>query len=565
MAGYESHATPLPPANYYFDLGTFGRTVTTESPAAQTWFNRGFNWTYAFNHEEACLCFEQVIAHDPECAMGYWGVAFASGPNYNKTWGAFDEKDLKASWHKCYYASRRAIQLSGTATALEKALIDALQYRFPVDYAPEDLHGPNVAYANAMRDVYREYKDDLDVVTLFAEASMDTAPRKMFHQTNGKPIPTSPVFEVKEVLERGLLLPGARTHPGVLHMNIHFMEMSATPEAAIPAADDLRDLIPDGGHMYHMPAHLYVLAGEYRRSVDCNYRATIADDKFYAIRGGKTFYSYYRLHDYHSLIYAAMLTGQSQLAIDSCTRMEATITEDLLKHESPPLARFMEFFLAVRVHVYIRFGMWEELTKLDIPQDQDLYCVTTAMRHYGKGIAWGVLENLEEADRERDLFRAAAKRVPPSRLDFPNRIVDVLKVATAMLDGEIEYRRQNYDAAFRSLREAIVHDDALLYTEPWGWMLPTRHSFAALSLEQGNVEDAAQAYAEDLGLDESITRAHQHPNNVWALHGYHECLIQLGRKAEARIIKKQLTLAMAIADVPIQSSCFCRLHTCCKS
>lgn len=129
-----------------------------------------------------------------------------------------------------------------------------------------------------------------------------------------------------------------------------------------------------------------------------------------------------------------------------------------------------------------------------------------------------------------------------------------------MLDGEIEYRRQNYDVAFRSLRQSIQHDDALRYTEPWGWMVPTRHAYAALSLEQGRVEEAAQAYAEDLGLDGSLTRAYQHPNNVWALHGYHECLLRLGRDSEAHIIRQQLDLALSIADVLIISSCFCRLE-----
>lgn len=90
-------------------------------------------------------------------------------------------------------------------------------------------------------------------------------------------------------------------------------------------------------------------------------------------------------------------------------------------------------------------------------------------------------------------------------------------------------------------------------------MVPTRHAYAALMLEQGHVEEAAQAYAEDLGLDSSLTRAHQHPNNVWALHGYHECLVRLGRESEARIIKQDLDLALQVADVPIKCSCFCRL------
>jgi tetratricopeptide (TPR) repeat protein len=183
------------------------------------------------------------------------------------------------------------------------------------------------------------------------------------------------------------------------------------------------------------------------------------------------------------------------------------------------------------------------------------------MTYYGKGIAYASTNDLQNADIQRQLFREAAPKVPPSRLDYPNRIVDVLKVATAMLDGEIEYRRKNYDAAFHNLREAIRHEDALMYTEPWGWIVPARHSYGALSLEQGLVAQAATAYAEDLGLLENLSRAHQHPRNVWALHGYYECLMHLDRKPEALIIKKLLTFAQAEADVPISSSCFCRLET----
>ncbi|OMP84362.1 hypothetical protein BK809_0000369 [Diplodia seriata] len=562
MSGYEVNASRSDPTGYPYDLGLFSRPLSSKNNEAQVWFDRGLNWAYAFNHEEACVCFEQVIAHDPTCAMGYWGLAYASGPNYNKAWGTFDEKDLKAAWHKCHHLSKRANEELSTATAVEKALVGALQHRFLPDQAPEDLAAPNMAYADAMKEVHGQFGDDLEVVAMYADALMALAPKRLFESATGKPILTSPVLEVKAVLERGMTLPGGMAHPGILHLYIHLMEMSATPEVALVPADHLRGIVPEGGHMLHMPSHIDVLVGEYRRAVDSNMKATIADDKFLAHRGAENFYSLYRLHNYHSLIYAAMLAGQSKVALEATSRMEATITEDLLRIESPPMANWMEFFIAVRVHVLIRFGMWEELKKISIPQDldRDLYCVTIATTHYGRGIAWAATGNVEKAHEERILFRAAAKRVPPTRVQFPNKIVDVLKVAAAMLDGEIEYRRSNYAVAFEKLTEAIVHEDSLHYTEPWGWMVPTRHAYAALSLEQGRVEDATRAYAEDLGLEETLTRAHQHPNNIWALHGYHECLVRLGRTAEARIISKQLTLAAAVADIPVQASCFCRLE-----
>ncbi|KAE8371579.1 hypothetical protein BDV26DRAFT_302658 [Aspergillus bertholletiae] len=569
MSAEQPTVQPIDSTADYYDLGSFKRTITTTSPEAQEWFNRGLIWSYSFNHEEAKRCFAQAIAHDPSCAMAFWGLAYATGPNYNKSWRLFDPRDLEDSLKKCYNASRKAKELlnntttttTTTATPVEQALINAIQDRFPADHpASYDFPVVDKAYANAMKAVYQNFgDDDLDVATLYADALMHTALRKMFHVQSGLPIAGSPVHDVRAVFDLGLRHPGADKHPGLIHFWIHYLEMSSTPAVALPAADRLRHLVPDAGHMHHMPTHLDVLVGDYRRAIDSNTAAVLADEKYLAREGAKNFYSFYRLHNYHSLVYAAMLAGQSKVALSALNQMEFSLSDDVLLVQTPPLADWLEFFKAVRVHVYIRFGLWNEIKKLPLPHDQDLYSVTTAMTHYGKGIAWAATGNVPEADKERALYHAAAKRVPATRKDFPNLVSDVLKVATAMLDGEIEYRRGNYDRAFESLREAIHHDDSLMYTEPWGWMLPTRHAYAALMLEQGHVEEAAVAYAQDLGLDEALTRAHQHPNNVWALHGYHECLVRLGRKAEAKIIKQRLDVALSVADIQIKSSCFCRL------
>lgn len=516
-------------------------------------------WTYCFNHDEAITCYEQAIAHDENLAMAYWGISFCSGPNYNRTWRLFEEADRLSAIRVCYTYSQQALQRKENAGPWERALIEALRFRFPDTNPNRDLAECDRAYANAMRNVYQRFgAEDFNIITLFADALMNVAPRKLFDTSSGQPIPTTPVFEVKGLLEGALQMPGVDKHPGVAHMYIHLMEMSATPEAALPAADMIRDQVPDTGHTYHMPAHIDVLIGDYRRAVEYNLKATIADDKFFKQNGDLTFYNYYRLHDYHSLIYAAMLAGKSKAALNATDRMEATITEPLLRIERPALVNWMEFFKAVRVHVYIRFGMWAELKKLKPLEDKQLYCVTNVMRHYGKAIAHAATGEVEEADKEHELFRQASQLVPPTRLDFPNKILDILKVASAMLNGEIEYRRGNYDQSFESLRRAISLEDELPFAEPWGWMLPARHAYAALSLEQGYIDQAAIAYAEDLGLHPTPKRAHQHPNNIWALHGYHECLVQLKRDAEANIIRRQLTLAAAEADIKVTSSCFCR-------
>lgn len=544
----------------YYDLGNYSIQVSTKSLEAEAWVNRAMLWTFCFNHDEAITCYKQALAHDETLALAYWGISFCSGPNYNKTWRLFDEKDRLKAIRLCYTYSQKALQRIGNAAPWERALIEALVVRYPDDNPKRDLAACDRAYAAAMRDVYERFgKGNFDIITLFADALMNVTPRKLFDTANGQPILTSHVLEVRALLESALQMAGVEKHPGVAHMYIHLMEMSATPEAALPAADMIRDQVPDTGHTYHMPAHIDVLVGDYRRAVEYNLKATIADDKYFAQNGAKTFYSYYRLHDYHSLIYAAMLGGKSKAALSATDRMEATITEELLRVETPALANWMEFFQAVRVHVYIRFGMWDELKALRPLEDRELYCVTNVMRHYGKAIAHAATGEVEAADAEHKLFRQALKLVPPTRLDFPNKILDILEVASAMLDGEIEYRRGNYEMAFGRLRDAVSLEDDLPFAEPWGWMLPARHAYAALLLEQGYVEQAAVAYAEDLGLHPTPKRSHQHPNNIWALHGYHECLVRLGRHAEANIIRRQVVLAAAEADIKIESSCFCRV------
>ncbi|KAL1643474.1 hypothetical protein SLS58_004833 [Diplodia intermedia] len=546
----------------YYDLGSFHREVTTRSGAAQKWFDRGLVWCYGFNHEEAARCFENVIENDPDCTMGYWGLAYALGPNYNKPWELFDEKDLETSLRRVHDAVQKAQEHASKATPFEQALAHAIQFRNPKDVADKDYSRYNRAYADAMEAVYRQFPDDLDAVTLYADALMNITPWGLWDLRTGEPMPGSRAVEAKKVLDCALAEheQQAHEHPGLLHMYIHMIEMSHTPELGVAVADRLRDLIPDSGHLRHMPSHLDILIGDYRRAIASNAAAAIADEKYHVREGGMNFYTLYRLHDYHSLVYAAMFNGQSRIALETVAKMEEHLPAGLLSVDSPPMADWLEAFLSTRLHVLVRFGRWEDILALPLPNDPQLYCVTTAMTHYAKGIAWAVTGDVARADEERTRLHAAVERVPDTRMEYPNRCSDILAIAKAMLDGELEYRKGNHDEAFAHLRRSVDLDDALNYAEPWAWMQPTRHALAALLLEQGRVEEAARAYAADLGFDDTLPRARQHPNNVWALHGYHECLSRLGGsdRTTRKIVEQQLRLALAVADVPVTASCYCR-------
>ncbi|MFI0508646.1 hypothetical protein ACH3Y9_03605 [Streptomyces sp. WSLK1-5] len=546
----------------YYDLGSHGRPVTTDSAEAQLWFDRGLVWTYAFHHEEAVACFEKAAAADPDCAMAHWGIAYALGPNYNKPWEFFDDRDLARTVERTHSAGESAHRKAAVrATAVERALIGALRARYPQASPAEDCAVWNAPYADSMRAVHELAPDDADVAALYADALMNLTPWQLWDLRTGEPATGARTREARKVLERSLAGATGRTHPGVLHLYVHLMEMSPTPELALPVADRLRGLVPDAGHLLHMPSHLEVLCGDYRRVVADNSAAIAADDKALARGGAMNFYTLYRSHNHHFKIYGAMFLGQSETALKAAAQLEASIPEELLRVESPPMADWLEAFLAMRVHVLIRFGRWADILDLPLPADPRLYCVTTAMLHYARGVACSALGRVTDAERERALFHRAVGEVPGTRMLFNNTCNDILAIASAMLDGELAYRKGEFDAAFAALERSVELDDNLPYDEPWGWMQPTRHAYGALLLEQGRVAEAEAVYRADLGLDDTLPRPLQHPGNVWALHGLHECLVRGNKHAEARIVAQQLRIAAALADVPVKASCFCRLDT----
>lgn len=543
----------------YYDLGSYHRPIETSAPQAQVWFDRGLVWAYAFNHEEAVHCFERALELDPDLAIARWGIAYAVGPNYNKAWEAFDPVELAGSLARA--RAELAATAGGRASPTERALIDALTMRFRTEDPTDDaaLTEGHLAYAEAMSAVAQRHPDDVDVQALTADALLNVTAWALWDSATGEPAEGSRVVEAKAILDAALATPVGRTHPGVLHLYIHAMEMSAHPEEALPAADLLRGLVPDAGHLQHMPSHIDVLCGDYRASVIANHAAVSADRKFVERSGPLNFYSLYRAHDLHFVVYSAMFEGRFQVAEDAAAELADQLTPELLAIESPPMADWLEAFAGLRVHVLVRFGRWDELIALPLPADPDLYCTTTATIHYGRGVAHAAKGQLIQAYAERDALAASYARIPDSRYLFNNTSRDILAVGVAMLDGEIAYRERRFDEAFAHLRHAIALDDALPYDEPWGWMQPTRHAYGALLLEQGLVEEAAAVYAADLGLDDTLRRSCQHPGNVWSLHGYHESLRRLGRDEEADAIAAELEVARARADVPVLASCACRL------
>jgi tetratricopeptide (TPR) repeat protein len=449
----------------YFDLGDYSRAITTPSPSAQLWFDRGLIWIYAYNHEEAIACFEKALEDDPECAMAHWGIAYAIGPNYNKPWEAFEEEEKPDAVQIAKQSIAQADLQKNKGTPAEQALIDACSHRYPEDPTVEDFAPWNDAYADAMRQAYQIFPEDLDVCCLFAEALMNRTPWQLWDLPTGKPAPRASTLEALTVLETAFeRLEEAWEHPGLLHMYIHLVEMSPHPERALRHGDRLATLVPDAGHLLHMATHIDVLCGDYTNVVSRNQRATAADNRFVKNVGAENFYTLYRLHNYHFTIYGAMFLGQPSVALTTSEELMAALPENFLR----PMADWFEDFLPMKQHALIRFGLWNEILAQPLPQDAGLYCVTTAMMRYSRTVALANLKRQAEAETERNRFDEAYQLVPETRMLFNNTCRDILQVAQQMMVGELEYHKGNYGKAFEHLRRSVELDDNLPYDEPGG-------------------------------------------------------------------------------------------------
>ena len=341
------------------------------------------------------------------------------------------------------------------------------------------------------------------------------------------------------------------------------MEMSNFPERALEAAEQLYLMAPDSGHLNHMPGHIHMLVGDYLSAAKVSEVAITADNKYVVYAGADNFYTTARCHDYHLAMYANMMLGRFEPALNAANDICEALNPDLLATDRPYMAMTMEGYYSMAMHVRVRFGKWQQIIDTPAPACPTLYCVSTAMHHYAKGVSFATLKQFDAAKEQVTLFEAAYARLPADRFFFNNPASSTLDVAREMLMGELAYHMAtkglaDFDVAFDHLRQAVINCDALYYNEPWAWMHPPRHALGALLLEQSHVAEAEAVYRADLGLDNSVPRCMWHPDNVWALHGLCECLNKLGKTDEAQIFNERLVTAKAQADVSIGSSCCCR-------
>ena len=550
-----------------FDLGSRVFPVSTSSNEAQRLFDLGLNWCFGFNQEEGLGCFKAAAALDPTCAMLHWGIAYAAGPFYNMPWCDFSEVEAIECTAFCRGHLEQALALLDSATALEAALIRALAQRIqkPQPVSQPEYDSWDDAYADAMRKVNSDFPNHQDVMALFVEAMMTRNPWHLWDVKKGRPTEGADTLEAIGLCEQAIVLAdrlGEAQHPAILHLHIHLLEMSPEPEKAMDSADRLGGLCPDAGHIHHMPGHIYVLCGEYEKARVASEQAIAVDREYLAYAGPHNYYTASRCHDLHLMMHACMMLGQFASTFAAAEEICENLTEDVIDLKDKPFIRYtMEGYFSMKMHALVRFGKWQQIVDTPMPENPDLYCVSTSMHHYAKGVAYAARKQFTEADQQKTCFYDSLQQISPDRRFFNNPALQTLGVGEKMLLGELEYHKGNRETAFEHLREAVERSDSLHYSEPWPWMHPPRHALGALLMEQGQHTEAEKVYREDLGLSDTVLRCAQHPNNVWALHGLVECLQLRQAGEELNEYRYLLETALSKASISITSSCCCRTNT----
>ena len=513
----------------YDSLGTYSYRISTASPDAQRWFDQGLRLVYAFNHHEAQRAFREAVRRDPRCAMCFWGIAITEGSNYNHPTDAEREKRALA-------AVAGARRLGDGARPVERALIDAIARRHSEDPAVK-RETLDRAYADALREVARQFPDDLEAATFFADAMMNLRPWNLW-TPDGTPQPGTD--EIVQTLER--VLAKEPNHPGALHLYIHAVEASRDPKRAEAPADRLQKLMPGAGHLVHMPSHIYWRVGRYADAVSANLAAVQADVAYFKTAQPSPIYrGLYHPHNIDFIWQSASMQGRSAETLRAAREFASNASAEMIK-QMPD----METAPVAPVVALVRFGRWDEVLREPAPPREWLY--TRGVWHYARGLAFSAKGQAPDARRELGELEAILQSVPAERtVAFFFRARNLLQLAANVLAGEIAAKAGDTATAERLLRAAVTEQDTHWFTEPPPWYFPVRHALGAVLLQGNRAAAAEQVYREDLK---------NNPGNGWALYGLAQSQRAQGKTAEATQTEETFRRAWTQADVTLTASRF---------
>ena len=517
--------------------GTYSRTISTDNAQAQAFFDQGLRLAWGFYFPESIASYQEASRLDPTHPMPYWGMAHAMGPNPNSRYARMPD-DPKGEGLK---AIKNAMDRIDRASALEAKLIRALFVLYDKD-SIADPDERDQAYLAAMRALNKAYPDDSDIAALYAASYMSIG-RWDYWDSDGNP--RAETLQVAEALEH--IMAKDLSNPGVLHLHVHLIEASMEPERALVSADALEATVPIGGHVVHMPSHIYVRVGQYDKAIDNNLRSMQVDQQFAKIWGERplpnlgTYPLSHKMHAGHALDfirYAATVQGNYKTASDAAWRMANRIKSSAVRVRGGQ-KRASAPWLVLKI-----FGKWDELLSLTPAHQGTPYL--DGIWSYSVGSAYLAKGNLSAARNELGKLQTIANA--PNADEYrvgATPASAVLKLAAFGLEGEVLMAQGDVQGAIRAFQAGVAIEDQNNYTEPPDWAQPMRHYLGAALLKAAQPAAAEAVYRRDLRWNQ---------NNGWALFGLHQALVAQGKSSEAEQIYREWQTAWTYADVELTAS-----------
>lgn len=512
-------------------LGNLRYPISSQNPEAQSYFNQGLILSYAFNHAEAARSFYYATKLDSACAMCYWGFAYVLGPNYN---GGMEPDN----YQRAFNAVQKALLLVSNGTQKEKDLVEALSTRY-VKESPEVRTALDSIYSIRMKAVYERYPDDPEIAALYAESIMDLHPWDLWDK-QGNPKAWTP--EIILILEK--LLKKYPDHPGLNHFYIHAVEASFNPERGLKSAKLFDDgLVPNAGHLVHMPSHIYIRTGDYHLGSLANIRAVEIDSQYVGACNAQGVYPLgYYPHNYHFLAATATMEGNKEWAIKAANKVSDQADRELMKD---PVWGTLQHYYSIPYFVNVKFGQWDQILQMQNENKELKY--PEAIRHYARGFAFIAKKDFVNAVKELDTLSILAKDSSLKEITiwYINSVHSIVQIAENVLRAELYATEKKYEKSISLLNEAVVLEDALNYNEPPDWFFSIRHHLGAVLIEAGNPEEAIQVYKKDLSW---------WPKNGWALHGLKLAYEQTKDVKALKQVNEQIKNVWANADTKLIGS-----------
>jgi tetratricopeptide (TPR) repeat protein len=491
-------------------LGYAGLEPDTRNILARSWFAQGVRLIWAFDEAEAVRAFQEAQRLDPNCALCFFGEAWARGPTINLQPRT---EELAAA----RTAAQRAVALGGGLSPHGRLLVEGMALR---TRGAESFD--NRAYADFMEEAAERFSRDDAIAVMAADARMVTWGEG--RQREG----TVPQRLLERVLARN------PDHSGAIHFYIHLTDWIDRQRLAEPYADRLGRIAPAASHLVHMPSHTFYGVGRYQDAAAVNVAAISADSAYERrVRPPSSDYRTGLLaHNMHFAIESALARGDGETALDVSSQYE----ERYLGPGTQARYRLLgsATWYALGLHEPVA-----DVLEIAVPGN----AFEKAARFYARGEALA-----RQGDAGAVRAEAAALAALRSGTEAPGlgRGGSALaEIFQHVLEGRAAMLAGDFRAAERAYRAAMQRQNAARFgMDPPLFWYSVRRSLAAARLAGGDARGAKAQLAASLEA---------WPNDPLALYALSLAERRLGdvEAADAVLARARAGWAGEVTEVPL--------------